>query len=165
MNDHSALETVALIEQLKAYWLQNGINPRPGVPLSSVRSFEARYSVRMPSELWYFYTSIDGMEGGTMDPDMFSFLPLTLVRPVSEELAHFGGSPDYREIVTSLAEAHLWFVIVDYLITSAVYAIRLSGTDKPAPVCWIGDGLNHRIVATSFSSFLRAYLENPQGLM
>jgi hypothetical protein len=65
----------------------------------------------------------------------------------------------------SLAEPLRWFVIVDYLIASAVYAIHLSAKDEPAPVLWIGSGKQHRIVAPSFSDFLEGYLANPLGLV
>lgn len=165
MDEYPDLETAALIDRLKAYWMEQGVKARPGVSLQDVQLFESRYLVRLPSDLRNYYAAIDGMEDGATDPDMFSFLPLKAVRAVPEELAHFGGVPDYREIVRSLAEPHRWFVIVDYLITSAVYAIRLSATDEPTPVLWIGSGKHHRVVAASFSGFLGAYLTNPLELL
>lgn len=108
---------------------------------------------------------MDGMEDGGADPDMFTFLRLVEVRAVTEELAHFGGIPDYRDIVRSLPEPHRWFVIVDYLITSAVYAIRLGATDEATPVVWIGGGSHVRVVASSFSGFVEVYLANPYALL
>lgn len=165
MDDHHGPETTALIDRLRAYWMQKGVKTRPGVSLQQVESFESRYLVRLPPDLRGYYATIDGMEDGAVDPDMFSFLPLKAVRSIPEELAHFGGIPDYQEIVRSLAESHHWFVIVDYLITSAVYAIRLSAKEEPAPVLWIGSGKHHRIVAPSFSGFLEAYLANPLDLL
>ena len=105
------------------------------------------------------------MEEGDADPDLFTFLQLAQVKAVTEELAHFGGIPDYRDIVRSLAEPCRCFVIVDYLITSAAYAIRLAATDDATPVVWIGGGNHYRIVAQSFSGFLEAYLANPLGLL
>ncbi len=105
------------------------------------------------------------MEVGEMDLGMFSFLPLKAVKSIPEELAHAGGIPDYREIVRTLPEPNNWFVIVDYLISSAAYAIRLSTDRGDTPVVWIGDGTHHRVVATSFRGLLDAYLENPMGLV
>jgi hypothetical protein len=165
MDDHHRLETVALIDRLRAYWTGKGVKTRPGVSLQQVQSFESRYLSRLPPDLRAYYATVDGMEEGEADPDMFSVLPLKAVKAVPEELAHFGGIPDYREIVRSLAEPHRWFVIVDYLISSAVYAIRLSSTEEPAPVLWIGGGRHHRVVAPSFSGFLQAYLANPLDLL
>jgi hypothetical protein len=105
------------------------------------------------------------MDDWELDPDSFWFLRLEAVKPVTEELAHFGGIPDYREIVRSLAEPSRWFVIVDFLITSAVYAIRLAATDEPTPVLWIGKGNDHRVVSLSFSRFLETYLADPWDLL
>jgi hypothetical protein len=141
--------------------MEKGVKTRPGVSLRQVESFEDSHLVRLPPDLRAYYATIDGMEEGEADPDMFSFLPLKAVSAVPEELAYFGGIPNYREIVKSLAEPHRWFVIVDYLLTSAVYAIRLSATDEPASVLWIGSGKHHRMAASSFSNFLEAYLANP----
>src|SRR5262249_11217733 len=103
MDDHPGPETAALIDKLRAYWIEKEVLTRPGVSLQEVQSFESRYLVRLPSDLRNYYTAIDGMEDGATDPEMFSFLPLKAVRAVPEELAHFGGIPDYREIVRSLA--------------------------------------------------------------
>jgi hypothetical protein len=165
MDDNHDAETLALIDRLRGYWMQKGIKIRPGVSLQQIESFESRYLVRLPPDLRRYFDTVDGMEEGETDTDMFSFLPLKAVRAIPEELAHFGGIPDYREIIRSLADPHRWFVIVDYLITSAVYAIRLSAVPENTPVLWIGSGKHHRIVAPSFSGFLEAYLANPLGLV
>jgi hypothetical protein len=165
MDDNHDPETNALIQRLKGYWLQNGIKLKPGVTLQQIESFEARYLVRIPPDLRAYFATVDGMEEGETDPEVFSFLPLKAVKSIPEELAHFGGIPDYREIMLSLADPHHWFVIVDYIITSAVYAIRLSAVPENTPVLWIGSGKHHRVVAPSFSGFLEAYLANPLGLV
>jgi hypothetical protein len=164
MDDNHSPETIALLHRLMGYWMQQGLRIRTGVSFQEIDSFESRYRVRLPADLRSYYVTIDGMEEGETDPNVFWFLPLKAVKSIPEELAHFGGIPDYRDITRSLADPHRWFVIVDYLITSAVYAIRLSATDESTPVLWIS-GSRHRIVAPSFSGFLEAYLENPLGLM
>ena len=165
MLDDQATETSALIKKLKASWTEKGIDLRPGVSLWEIETFESRYQVRLPHDSRAFYSTIDGIKEWETDPDHFSFFQLSKVKNVTEELAHFGGIPDYREIVLSLEESQRWYVIVDFLITSAVYAIRLSATDDPTPILWIGDGQNHRIVASSFSAVLEAYLANPHDLL
>jgi len=95
---------------------------------------------------------------------MFEFLSLDEVKSIPEDLAHFGGVPDYREIVLSLSEPQHWFVIVDFMITSSVFAIRLCKTDDLTPVITIC-GKNHMIVAPSFAGFLEAYFANPFDVM
>jgi hypothetical protein len=158
-------ETVALLDRLKCYWMQKGIKIRSGVSPKQIQSFESRYQIRLPPDLRVYFATIDGMEEGETDPDMFSFLSLELVKTIPEELAHFSGIPDYREIMRTLADPHCWYVIVDYLIASAVYAIRISAAHEQTPVVWIGDGVNHRIVAPSFSGFLEAYLKDPLSVL
>lgn len=165
MDDKHGSEAAALLDRLRGHWMQKGIKTRPGVSPQQIESFESRYLVRLPLDLRGYYATVDGMEEGETDPDMFSFLPLKAVKSVSEELAQFGGIPDYRQITRSLADPHRWFVIVDYLIGSAVYATRLSANGEAAPVLWIGDSEHQRVVSPSFSEFLEVYLANPFGLL
>jgi len=163
MDDDLAPETIALIDRLRAYWLEPGIKINPGAPLHQIESFEAQRLVRLSPDLRAYFATIDGMEEGVFDPHMFSFLPLQAVKSIPEELAHFGGIPDYREIMRSLPDPNCWFVIVDYLIFSAVYAIRLS-VDEGNPVLRIDNGTHHQVVAASFSGFLKAYLDDSDSL-
>ncbi len=153
------------IDRLRSHWSQEGIRIRPGVSLQQIEAFERRYQVRLPPDLRQYFTKVDGMEAGETDHDMFSFLPLEAVKSLPEELAHFGGIPDFTEIMWSLPDPHCWFVIVDYLITSAVYAIRLAAVPESTPVLWIGSGKHHRVVAPSFSGFADKYLANPFDLL
>jgi cell wall assembly regulator SMI1 len=98
--------TIALIEKLKGFWLQKGIKVRPGLSLQQIESFESRYMFDLPPDLRLYFATVDGMQEGETDPDMFSFLPLKGVKSIPEELAHFGGIPDYTEIMRSLADPH-----------------------------------------------------------
>jgi hypothetical protein len=126
MNSNGVPRTTALIERLKSHWLKNGLKVRPGESPQQIEEFESEYKVRLPVDLREYFTAVDGMDEGEIDNDCFSFLPLQAVRSVPEELAHFGGIPDYTQIMRTLADSHSWFVIIDYMICSAVFAIRLS---------------------------------------
>lgn len=165
MSDNSGSEANPLISRLRNYWMQNETKISPGASIQQIESFEFQYQVEMPSDLRVYFMTIDGMESGTFDPDMFSFISLNSVKSIPEELAHFGGIPDYREIVRTLPDPNRWFVIVDYMICSAVYAIRLSTDTQDTPVLCIGDGTHHRVVAASFSDFIERYLANPFALL
>ena len=153
------------VGRLKAHWTAQGVTLRSGVPSQKIEEFESRHQVRFPSDLREYFTAVDGMEPGQVDESMFSFLPLHSVKAIPEELAHFAGIPDYTEIMRTLPNPQHWFVIVDYLICSAVYAIRLSPGSDDAPVLWIGDGTRHHQIATSFSGFLETYLADPNDLL
>src|SRR5260370_31803850 len=131
--DHDS-EITALIDRRTSYWTQKGIKIRPGASLQQIESFESRYLVRLPPDLRQYFATVDGMEEGETDPDMFAFIRLEAVKSIPQELARFGGSPDYREIMQSLADPHCWYVIVDYLIGSAVCAIHLSASPENTPV-------------------------------
>ena len=153
-----------LIERLKSRWSQCNIRHRLGVSREEIQLFEARYQVCMPLDMREFFTTVDGMGENEMDDDCFSFHRLCDVKSVPEELANFGGIPDYRKIMDTLPQPALWFVFADFLIYSAAFAIRLSAGGDGAPVVWIGDGTRHHIVANSFSSFLHIYLTAPDEL-
>ena len=165
MDNPHVPETRALIERLKDFWSKEGVRIQPGASIEQIDAFESRYRVRLPSDLREYFITIDGMERWESDKNMFSFLPINAIKSIPEELANFGGTPDYRQIMRTLADPHRWFVIVDYLITSSVFAIRLSADVESSPVLSIGDGTCHWIVAPSFSGFLDRYLANPYELL
>jgi hypothetical protein len=164
MGANELTQPKGVIEKLRYYWSQGGIVPRPGAPATEIESFEQHYGVVLPPDLRAYFTTFDGMEYGEMDENCFSFLPLHLVKAIPEELAQFRGIPDYGEIMRTLDDPHCYFVIVDFLICSAAYAIRLSKTDDNNPVLGIGSGTDHRIMASSFSDFLEVYLASPNDL-
>lgn len=153
-----------LIERTKQKWLAEGVGVPPGVSAAALREFELRYSVRLPADLREYFSAMDGMLDRDMCGDYFTFLPLNEVKAVPNEFAAFGGIPDYREIVRTLPDSAEWYVIVDFLISSAVYAIRMRGDVDENPVILISDGTPVRTVAPSFRGFLHAYLTDPRSL-
>ena len=165
MNREHDHETIKIIDRLKGHWVQEGLKTRPGASQAEIGAFEERYSVRLPPDLRTYFAMVDGMAEGETDANMFSFLPLKAVKCVSEELAHFGGIPDYTGIMQSLPDPHHWFVIVDYLIASAVFAIRLHSVVDETPVFWIGSGKEYQCVAGSFSEFVEIYFARPLSLV
>ena len=136
-----------MIESLREFWSKQGIHIRPGASSEQIERFRSKYQVHLPSDFRRYLATIDA------------------IKSVPEELATFGGVPNYTAIMRSLADPHHWFVFVDYLIMSAVYAIRLFSGDESTPVLWIGDGTRHRVVAESFSVFVEAYLSNSDNLL
>ncbi len=164
MGDNDS-KLAALLERLKDFWSKQGVRIQPGVSNEEIGTFESRYQVQLPPDLREYFTSVNGMQRWETDKNMFSFLPIHAIKNIPEELAHCRGIPDYRDIVRTLADPHCWFVIVDYLITSAVYAVRFTADIESTPVLWIGNGVCHRIVAPTFADFLEAYLANPYELL
>jgi hypothetical protein len=164
MDSNGVPDTTALIERLKSHWSQSGIKVRPGVPPQQIEAFESRYQVSLPLDLREYFTTVDGMEDeDTFDSDMFSFLQLHAVRSLPDVLGEHGQISVHHEIMRSLPDPHRWFVIVDYLIGSALFAIRLSPIVESNPV--LGYCGPYQIVASTFSDFLEAYLTDPLGLV
>ncbi|MES1213430.1 MAG: SMI1/KNR4 family protein [Singulisphaera sp.] len=165
MGGYAKAGIAELIETLRNRWTQQGLTLRPGLTVQQIGSFENRYKIKLPEDLRQFYLAVDGMEEGQADDDFFSFLRLQAVKTIPEELARFSGIPDYTEITSTLAEPERWFVIVEYMIFSAAYAISLSARAEENAVLCILDGKQHRVVAPSFVGFVREYLENPMKLL
>lgn len=154
----------ALIERLKSHWSQSGLKVRSGVPSHQIEEFESRHQVSLPLDLREYFTTVDGMDDeDTFDSEMISFLPLQAVRTIPDVLGKHGKISVHHEIMGSLPEPHRWFVIVDYMIGSAVFAIRLSPVVESNPV--LGYCGPYQIVAPTFSDFLEAYLTDPLELV
>jgi hypothetical protein len=150
---------LTLAERLRERWASTGIPVRPGVRLEEIRAFESKYGISLPSDLWDYFTTVDGMERWESDEEMLEFLHLEAVKSVPEYLADFLGVPDYGNIVHTLPNAEWHFVIADFMIASHVYAIRLSDdVSRGTPVVFIcGD--SHMRIASSFTEFVEMYLE------
>ena len=127
--------------------------------MSELEFFATRYHVSLPDDFYEYFATVDGMDEGVMDEDMFWFMPLGKVKSVPEWLSEMKG--EYSELLKSLANAALCFVFIDYLISSRVYAIQLSmNADNQTPIIWI-DGPRYSVIASSLSEFLERFLADP----
>jgi len=122
------------VERLKGHWLDKRIRIQTSASLDQVKSFESHYQVCLPQDLRDYFTTVNGMEKGEIDGNCFLSFPAG-GQEHTGELGQFGGIPDYTQITRSLPDARRWFVIVDYLICSAVYAIRLSAELESTLLC------------------------------
>jgi hypothetical protein len=154
----------ALIERLKNHWSQTGVKVRPGVSPRQIEQFESLHQVVLPLDLREYFATVDGIgDESTFDSEMFSFLPLQAVRSLPDVLGEHGQISAHHRIMGTLPEPHRWFVIVDYMIGSAVFAIRLSAVAETNPV--LGYRRHSQVVAPCFSDFLEAYLTDPWELV
>jgi SMI1 / KNR4 family (SUKH-1) len=150
---------LTLPERLREKWVFEGAQIRPGARPEVISAFESRYGIALPSDLRCFYRIVDGMDRWYSDKDMLEFLHLDAVKSVPEELIHFRGIPDYGNIANTLPNAERYFVIADFMLSSNVFAIRLSDdASKETPVVVIcGD--SHTQIADSFTEFGEIYLQ------
>jgi hypothetical protein len=155
----------SLGERLKSYWDSTGIKVRLGTSQQAIESFELKYNICLTQDLRDYHSIVDGMEDGESDNSMLSFLSLSSIKSVMEDLIEFGGIPDYRKLKDCLPQTHRYFVFADYLIRSHVYAIRLSPNRSNAtPVIWIC-GKHWRMIASSFSDFVEKYLTDKNAIL
>lgn len=160
----AATPYTSLVEKVRRKWVSQGIPIKPAASGAQIEEFERLHGVRFPDDLRHYFAQLYGMDDLEMDEDNFSFIPLHEVKPIPAELALYGGMPDYREIVNTLEDPQDWFVIINFLITSAVYAILLRQRADENPVIRIYDGTSVDVVASSFSDFLAVYLSDPSRL-
>ncbi|HZS08257.1 MAG TPA: SMI1/KNR4 family protein [Blastocatellia bacterium] len=153
-----------LPERLKAFWTSTGTCARPGVSIPEVEDFEARNGVCLPKDLRDYFLFVDGMDED-VDDELVYFVPLHEVKSVNDGLVNFRGIPDYGGIAEALPDAQRWFVFVNYMMGSHVYAIRLpANSSAPAPVVWIC-GSSWGAVADTFSDFGEKYLADRDNLL
>jgi hypothetical protein len=137
----------ALVAEVLDRLRAEGIEPLPPCSPEDLLAFERRHGVELPHDLRAWYAATDGMEYGPDEHGLW-FLPLAELAP---------AAPDWGS-----AEAlDGYFVLVDYMIRSHVYAIRLRG--GPDEVVRLAEDAPEP-VAASFAEFLEAYLERPDSL-
>lgn len=135
--------------------MRQGVGLNPGASVDDLAAFEAKYHVRLPSDLREYFATVNGFGGSEYwtDGEGITFLGLAEVKPLSEY-----WSPD-------VADAVSYFVFANYDISAHVYAIRLlntSGYGNPVVVVYDGKPVE---VASSFSEFVEGYLENNNAVL
>src|SRR5687767_1414656 len=81
-------------QRLATYWGQS-LSSRRGASSEALLGFEARHSVKLPSDMRDYLLHLDGTGASwpdDQDPKGFSFWQLTQIRPVNDELASNGLS-------------------------------------------------------------------------
>ena len=143
-------------ESLRKFWLRQGVKLNPGSSEDELAAFEAKYRVRLPSDLREYFAAANGFDGSETwmtDDEVITFLGLNEVRPLSEY-----WSPE-------VADADSYFVFADYSLVAHVYAVRLvndSGTGNAVAVVYDDRPVK---VASSFTEFVAGYLENNHAVL
>ena len=139
-------------EALRKFWTRQGVRLRPGASEEEMAAFEARYGVRLPSDLREYFAAADGFDGST-DDETITFLGLDEVKPLGEY-----WSPEVEG-------GNSYFVFADFLISSHVYAVRLArdaGAGNPVAVVYDRELVE---AAGSFSEFVAGYLESSHAVL
>lgn len=146
-----------LIEKAFAKW---SVDDRPtlhvGCGSDELDAFDARWQVRLPSDVRALYSRFNGFirSSGYQDRNGFSIWPLENVVPHAE----YGRIPP-----VSVDSRHL-FVFADYLDSCWDYAFKADRVDQ-APVYMVGtqNGVP-RLVAPSIAGFLSLLLDDSSEL-
>lgn len=145
-----------------SYWRRYGLPIRQGVSLESIKAFEEKYQVALPSDFAEFLQAVDGTGINESDENILSFLSLSEIRPLHEVLDESGGVvyPDRFAYPNC-------FVFADYLMSSWLYAVQITSdatnlgpvyrvTASQAPV---------HMEAASFREFMMKYAVAPESVL
>ncbi|MFL9485559.1 hypothetical protein ACI6Q2_22450 [Chitinophagaceae bacterium LWZ2-11] len=127
-------------------------------------SFELENALLMPSDLVEYFKLIDNA-ANELSKDLSQFYTFDQFKSIKNELAHWGGVPDYRNIVNTLVQHENCFVFADYMSHLFAYAIRLYPNKTEVNEVYMICGDKHKIVANSFSGFLDLYFNNSLELV
>lgn len=146
------------VDQLIAHWTAQQLALSEGVTEANIRSFESRYTVRLPGDVRDYFARVNGhVQRGGVDADRegFAFWPLERVEPLPSVCAQF------RVPIPLVESPEFYFVFADYLQWSWAYAINLGSTNSTVIFVGATDG---KVVAGSFADFVRLYVEDSEAL-
>jgi hypothetical protein len=139
------------------YWQSQGMRIAPPATETQVLEFERNYGIEIVHEFRDYLLTVNGMlqaSNDQCDANLFAFWQLNRIRPVSEECPELQRS----------AEEGRYFAFADYMVWSWAYAIDLASTsDTRGKVILVG-GLREQSVASTFSEFVRLYVEDSPRL-
>lgn len=121
--------------------------------------FESENNLLIPQNLIDFFFLLDNVNH-ELDKDLYQFYPFNQFKSVERGLAHWGGLPDYRNIVATLEQCENCFVFADYMSHLFAYAIRLNRNITDFNEVYLICGDKYKILANSFSGFLELYLND-----
>lgn len=140
-------------QSLRTHWLLHNIEINDGVSEESLRSFESKYSVVIPTDLRDYFLSVNGMPAGTTDEALIRFWMLEEVKPLPE------GAPDYSQPLYTDGPGSL-FLFADYSLWAHAYAIRLTAQPVTSNEVFVIGGNIPIPLFNSFSEFVDSYLTN-----
>ena len=126
---------------------------------NKILSFQLKNNLAIPPDLIQYFKLLDHSIY-ELDKDLYQFYSFDQFRSVAEELAHFGGIPNYNNIVNTLKQSENCFVFADYMANLFAYAIRLHQNITKVNEVYLICGDEFKLVAISFSDFLDLYFDN-----
>ena len=147
------------IDKMRQMWREKDIiNPSPELS-EKLLSFRLNSGLMMPEDLVEYFTLLDNFSD-KMDSNLYQFYGMDEFKSIDKELAHWGGIPDYRNIVNTLKQCENCFVIADYMLSLFAYAIRLYPEETEVNEIYIICGDKNKVIANSLSEFLDLYFDD-----
>lgn len=128
-------------------------------PDKRILMFESQNNLLLPPDLTEYFKSL-GNTAVEIDNNLYQFYAIDQFMSVKKGLSHWGGIPDYRNIINTLEGSENCFVFAEYMFHSFAYAIRLYKDKRHVNEIYVISGDEYRIVANSFSDFLNLYFED-----
>jgi hypothetical protein len=135
----------ALVERVVSHWRRIGIVPVEPLSRQDIAAAETRIGSQIPDDLLALYLRANGMRAGDYDDRNVRFWQI-------EELAQY---------ISADASGITYGGFADFLLMSHVYEVRLN---KSLPTEVRIEAALPVVVASSFTEFLRLYLDEPWRL-
>jgi hypothetical protein len=156
-NPHNVAAMPEAHESLTAWWLATAqeIVASSGAA-EAVRRLEEYYRLVLPDDFRAYL--LHGAPGEALwDSEETNWWPVERIRNLPEEYPHDITDP----LVAAKPES--WLVFADYLIWSGAWAICCAEGEGRGKIAFIGESLD-RIVAASFTEFVRRYIADPMSV-
>lgn len=121
--------------------------------------FESENDLLLPPDLTEYFKLV-GNTVVEISDDLYQFYTIDEFKSIKKGLSHWGGIPDYRNIINTLEGTENCFVFAEYMFHSFAYAIRLYKDKRDVNEIYSICGDSYRIIANSFSDFLNLYFED-----
>ncbi|HEY4149570.1 MAG TPA: hypothetical protein VGM41_11600, partial [Chitinophagaceae bacterium] len=93
-------------------------------PDKRILLFESQNDLLLPADLTEYFKCL-GDTVVEIDDNLYQFYTIDEFKSVKKELSHWGGIPDYRNIINTLEGTENCFVFAEYMFHLYAYAIRL----------------------------------------
>jgi hypothetical protein len=142
-----------VLDQLVEYWQRRHVAPAAVIASSEdIVQWEEKFGVKLPLDLREYVTRVNGTFAGEeleFGEDMMSFLPLSAMVP-EPQWSKYHHEPGL-------------FVIVDYLISSHWWCVRLTPDVEEHTQVFVR-GTRLKLVASSLEEFLLAYMSDSRTI-
>lgn len=135
-----------LLKQLVYQWQSQDIRFQKGVSNEKIHALEEKLGYFFPKEFTFYLQTLNGMEDGEADHDLFYFWSSELIAKEIKE--HKPAGPD-----------SIFVGFADRIVIESVYMIEISKTRQLSGRISI-QKKDNKIISQNFHAFLDGYLNN-----